>query len=657
MASRKSKIAALPTAHPGVRSVVATLVLLQTAAINAQERPNIAQEANPLEQNRSASQTRPTASNWPDDEQFSDSSTLQNLAIEQSLKSWQFAQEQIRLRKFDSAIRVLKQLTILGGVPNDIRTAAGRSLAALERYNRNDASFVSDTIENATIELDSSANATTGSGQSANTTNQSDPSANATIGSTPSAEAPTGLSASVEKPAEPTAPAVVTPEPKPAKSTATDTDGKRYPESEFTIGAEYAHTSNEGKELEGDKKDDDTENTIELKIEHEYKFNRQFTSFIDVDFSVERETKEKEGSYFKAGEFSRGDTFIEYDFSEGKLDRTITAGTQSISSDSGWWWDDDLDLVALSMDKDNWEVKTAIGVPFVDPIFGKKIDLEDQDIWRVFGEFEWEYRKDHKAALLLLSEFDTSKGQSVGDVVSAKDNDDEDNKINWVGMRYSGEWFKKGRQPVEYWLDIATVYGEEVKYDFKGIDDANGDETVFDLTEEIETTDIAGWGLDLGAILPTRLPGEPEFKFGFATTSKDANLENKIDGTFRQTGLHDNKYGMVLEPELSNLTIMTLGVEFEPVSDVKIEIMYYDFRQVVAQKKPKDIDADVDFTGASKNIGTEIDIELEISIWDPLEFAFSFGIFKAGDARKIDDEEEGIGDTVEYGTFEIKYEF
>lgn len=604
---------------------------------------------------------------------------------------WRYAQSQIKLRNYDNAIVALRELTTQRGVSDALRVAADRTLVSLAKYDRQDASsqpVASSTDSNAQDPITSipateatgqdpasSTSATDAAEQDLATSLSPTDAIGQDLATSQSAIDATGqdLATSIPAPdatgqdsttisslgSESSAVGAIAP---PVEKKSDDVDENVYPESKFSVGVEYAHTSNDDKEFEGTGKEHELENKTELTIDHEYEFNRRFSSVVELEFSVERNNDYKktidddgnvvqgESSYFKAGEFSRGDTYVSYDFSKGKLDRKFSIGTQTISSDRSWFWDDDLDLVTLSMDKDDWELNTGVGTRFVDPMFGKGIDFEDRDIWHLFGEFQWEYRKDHSASLLLLSEYDASDRQSIGDLVSASQaEDDKDNRIYWLGMSYSGEFFKKGRQPVEYWFDIATVYGEEVDYDFDKVSDSTSE-----ITEKVETVDLRGWGLDLGVLLPTRLPGEPEFKIGFATTSSDNNLEDGTDKTFTQTGLQDNNYGLVLEPDdLSNMTIMTLGVEFEPVSDVKIEIAYYDFRHVVVTDKFRNVDVDADMDGIGKKIGTELGIEVEISIWDPFEFGFSFGVFKAGDSVDLEDHD----DTVEQGTFEIKYEF
>ena len=91
--------------------------------------------------------------------------------------------------------------------------------------------------------------------------------------------------------------------------------------------------------------------------------------------------------------------------------------------------------------------------------------------------------------------------------------------------------------------------------------------------------------LDVGGRWDSRLPGQPSFILGYALGSGDKNPQRGSDRAFRQTGLQANDeefrtYGELLRPELSNLSIPTLAVQFPIFWKSHIEFAYRHFRQV-----------------------------------------------------------------------------
>jgi hypothetical protein len=104
-------------------------------------------------------------------------------------------------------------------------------------------------------------------------------------------------------------------------------------------------------------------------------------------------------------------------------------------------------------------------------------------------------------------------------------------------------------EPVEdldYWLELGYVGGRD------------------------GSKSIGGWGVDLGTTYEWPLGPRPSVTLGFAFGSGDRNADDQRDGSFRQTGLQKNEwdfggstdfkvYGEVLDPELSNLAIFTVG--------------------------------------------------------------------------------------------------
>ncbi len=88
--------------------------------------------------------------------------------------------------------------------------------------------------------------------------------------------------------------------------------------------------------------------------------------------------------------------------------------------------------------------------------------------------------------------------------------------------------------------------------------------------EEVTRRDVNGWGVDAGLSWLLPLAYEPRLFAGYAYGSGDSDPDSGDDHSFRQTGIEVNEagfggverfdhYGFLLEPELSNLGIVTVG--------------------------------------------------------------------------------------------------
>ena len=82
------------------------------------------------------------------------------------------------------------------------------------------------------------------------------------------------------------------------------------------------------------------------------------------------------------------------------------------------------------------------------------------------------------------------------------------------------------------------------------------------------------------------LPFHPSVTLGFAYATGDRNPNDDKNSEFRQTGLQSNEgkfagisqfkvYGEALDPELSNLVILTEGLGFRPAPNVTVDLVYH----------------------------------------------------------------------------------
>jgi len=192
-------------------------------------------------------------------------------------------------------------------------------------------------------------------------------------------------------------------------------------------------------------------------------------------------------------------------------------------------------------------------------------------------------------------------------------------RVTHMGVRAFGAWPPKH----DSWLEISHMRGRR------------------------DETDLQGWGIDIGT---TRTLGNRWYlTVGWAFGQGDDNMRDGTDGNFRQTRLQDNNgkfggvtsfryYGELIDPELANLHVGTLGVGFRFAPRGSIDLVGHYYRQDKAVRRILDSDIDQKPDGIERELGWEID---GIIGWRPVrawDFEFVLGWFKPGKAfRRRDD--------------------
>jgi len=417
-----------------------------------------------------------------------------------------------------------------------------------------------------------------------------------------------------------------------------------FPAVEFGVSISTEGTYNGDAQFDGFIEDRSVDFGLEFGLSNLLEFNGFVATYFELSTTVELNDTLSE--QFEDGpEIERGSMWLNIDYSNDLFDDVIIIGTQPVSTNSTWWWEDELDLVALFFKTGDWSLTGATGVEVVDRLFGEEIDPEDKDVARVFGDIKWQYKAEHSVSVLYFGKYDLSTQQRLGDLIISDKSDDVDETLSWFGINFNGVIDAKSL-PIQYWFDFAKVVGQETLYDFEDIDD----ETV--QTENIEKYEVDGWGLNTGVSLFPELPGEPVFTVAYTTTSADENLDDDIDQSFRQTGHQGGGFGALLNPEISNFSTLSLGVEFSLPFDGELSIFYHDFRQVVAADFIRDAELFIDVSGESLHIGRELDVAFEFSLWDDVEVSVSYAVFEAGEAVL-----EQQGNFVQGATIELSYDF
>jgi len=204
--------------------------------------------------------------------------------------------------------------------------------------------------------------------------------------------------------------------------------------------------------------------------------------------------------------------------------------------------------------------------------------------------------------------------------LSRKDSDTSRNREPiYYGVGYSG----RIRQFLRPWLELAILRGED-----KG-------------------KTLKASAMDLGAtVMASNLPYVPSMTLGYARGSGDKTSADAVTNEFRQTGYQDNVgyfggvrtlhyYGELLDPELSNLKILTSAIGFRPTANSSLEVIYHTYTQDQLDDKLRGnlIDPPARPNTSSDDLGWGLDFAFGLAnLWDRASFVWTFAIFKPGEA-------------------------
>lgn len=158
----------------------------------------------------------------------------------------------------------------------------------------------------------------------------------------------------------------------------------------------------------------------------------------------------------------------------------------------------------------------------------------------------------------------------------------------------------------------------------------------------IGTRKLRASAVDAGLTYTFPGPARPALFAGYARGSGGGDAVTNRE--FRQSGLQDNEdritgrgnvkyYGEVLDPDLSNLEVLTIGAGIRPTELSSFEIIGHKYRQVVLD------DDDIRgspiaavLNGDSRDIGTELDAIFAIRLVQGVGLEAKVGWFNPGDA-------------------------
>lgn len=280
----------------------------------------------------------------------------------------------------------------------------------------------------------------------------------------------------------------------------------------------------------------------------------------------------------------------------------VRVGRQDFDEEREWLFDENLDAVRVSTEVGDLEFEYSWSTYLGDAPRGKS-DILNQMLFT-----RWRYDRKSYFSLYFIDIRDDSRA---------------DVSPFYLGARIYGDhrrWF--------YWADYSRLDGVE------------------------GTNKLDGHALDVGIAHQFRdLPLRPYIYGGYAFGTGDGKATGRTDRTYRQTGYHDNNhryfgvasfryYGELLDPELSNLHITTVGVGIRPSDSTSIDLVYHYYRQDERSTTLRDTQLRASPSGLDRDIGQEVDLIFGVDdLWEHLDIELDLGYFRPGSAfAAVDDD-------------------
>jgi alginate production protein len=316
----------------------------------------------------------------------------------------------------------------------------------------------------------------------------------------------------------------------------------------------------------------------------------------------------------------------------------LQAGRVALMERRAWWWDDDLEAVRLLRSGDKWRLDTGLAREVARVSSADTgILASARGVTRWFGQASWRLAPRHTIDAFWLHTRDNSAQSAAGSLAAREEETDpSDLTARWHGLRASGEWRPSKGPRLAYWADAAVLRGNETLTRY--VERSDGQFTA----GSSSTRRVRGQALDVGATLIFQVPLRPSVTLGYARGS-GGERSTTLDSNFRQTGLQENKtrlagvkrlrrYGELLQPELSNLAVSTLGAGVRILENSSVELLAHRYRQRVPSTELPGARLSTDPLGANGDIGREIDLALVLREWRQVELTFKWSRFKPGAA-------------------------
>lgn len=399
----------------------------------------------------------------------------------------------------------------------------------------------------------------------------------------------------------------------------------------------------------GDEPDEDRLEIDEIEFEFDiyYQINDQWYAFFVGALVDEMETIEPAGIEEEdVSALERKEMGIGL-FLGGEIETDLNLGRMEFVSASEWWlwWDEELDGVRLQSYYDNFELMLGLteeqARENTDEDF---IDPEVEDVQRLLASLGWEFADNQLLHFYYLDQQDDSSAFVDGQTLDTDKEDEEDADLTWTGVSYLGEFDSDTLGDFDIELHYAHVSGDETITEFEDEDLPKGRSEVDD---DPEKSRLSG---DAHSFV---LNWSPTFADDWSFVIGRAQGERE----FRQTGLQGDSevFGELYQPEISNLIVDVIGVEWEVYNGIEIALLSYDYEQDELASETRDTTIELDREDdelISRDLGRELDLVVTFRTVEQLEIVLTAAKFDAGRAYgELSDE------TSRFWKIELEYVF
>ncbi|MCG7929358.1 MAG: alginate export family protein [Candidatus Thiodiazotropha lotti] len=368
----------------------------------------------------------------------------------------------------------------------------------------------------------------------------------------------------------------------------------------------------------------------EIEFDLEYRHDDQFSLFFTGALIDESEIIKNADIKTNHSGLEFREIGIAYLFGD-VIDSELKLGRVEYESISHWWswWDNELDLISLQMWYEDLEAFVAIAeqqvVESTDEDF---IDPEMDEIQRLVLSMSWELFDGQILNFYYLKQNDNSSTHHIGDSEEFSRIDEEDADLTWQGLSYVADIEIELIGEIDLELHYAEIHGRSTLYEFEELS-ADVIE-VSELKREDVDASASGYLLRWTPYVYDQL----SLIIAGARGSGDANLDDRDNKSYRQTGLQGDfeSYGELFQPELSNLKVDMIGLQWRFAEDMAVDLMRFDYKQEVLSDEIRNASIEVEPSGNSRHLGTELDLILSIEHEETLELFFTYAKFKPGRA-------------------------
>ncbi|MGQ0793378.1 MAG: alginate export family protein [Deltaproteobacteria bacterium] len=332
-----------------------------------------------------------------------------------------------------------------------------------------------------------------------------------------------------------------------------------------------------------------------LSVAFAYDPSRSFRGFIELEISGDALALSPEGK--------GADASLEIEQAYLYLSRiggsrfSFQIGRQRFNDEREWLYDRELDAARLYYE-------------YSDLLIEMSASRENLVLRDIFGDTQ---KSDFSNYLIHARRRFSSKSQAAGYAI-LRDGSGGESRL-YLGVQSHG----RIQRAIEYWLEAAHMGGSD------------------------GTSKASGFALDVGALYKPDAPFNPSVTVGFAFGAGDGDTQDGVNKNFRQTGIQDNSdkfagvvnfkyYGEFLNPELSNLYILTLGIGIKPTKRSSIDLVYHRYLQHKASDRFRGAGIDLNPSGTSRDIGSAVDIIIGYEELDNTDISLKFGYFSPGEA-------------------------